>query len=106
MASYVCFVSLGWVVNLLFLFFFLFNDTATTEIYTLSLHDALPIWSYFYVFPNSIAVFSYQHMIGKHSAKWNIFQTDRIQLRLLGSLNVYVEYCVHSFIFGAKKQKK
>src|SRR5256885_9485988 len=28
---------------LLFLFFF-FNDTATTEIYTLSLHDALPIW--------------------------------------------------------------
>src|SRR2546422_1940379 len=29
---------------LLFLFFFFFNDTATTEIYTLSLHDALPIW--------------------------------------------------------------
>src|SRR2546429_9541458 len=28
----------------LFLFFF-FNDTATTEIYTLSLHDALPISS-------------------------------------------------------------
>src|SRR3712207_7239790 len=23
---------------------FFFNDTATTEIYTLSLHDALPIW--------------------------------------------------------------
>src|SRR2546430_16832480 len=32
-----CFVSLN------FLFFF-FNDTATTEIYTLSLHDALPIY--------------------------------------------------------------
>src|SRR5256885_7243908 len=31
-----------------FSFFFFFNDTATTEIYTLSLHDALPIsqkWS-------------------------------------------------------------
>src|SRR5476651_2871898 len=26
-----------------FLFFFFFNDTATTEIYTFSLHDALPI---------------------------------------------------------------
>src|SRR5216684_5180674 len=26
-----------------FSFFFFFNDTATTEIYTLSLHDALPI---------------------------------------------------------------
>ena len=25
-------------------FLFFFNDTATTEIYTLSLHDALPIW--------------------------------------------------------------
>src|SRR3712207_7235649 len=27
-----------------YVFFFFFNDTATTEIYTLSLHDALPIW--------------------------------------------------------------
>src|SRR5256885_11853316 len=26
--------------------FFFFNDTATTEIYTLSLHDALPIFSF------------------------------------------------------------
>src|SRR5687768_18264470 len=31
-------------VSLVFIFFF-FNDTATTEIYTLSLHDALPISS-------------------------------------------------------------
>src|SRR5690242_21722988 len=30
----------------LFLFFF-FNDTATTEIYTLSLHDALPIFAHY-----------------------------------------------------------
>src|SRR5436190_23868185 len=29
--------------HLSFFFFFFFNDTATTEIYTLSLHDALPI---------------------------------------------------------------
>src|SRR3712207_9119745 len=28
-----------------YVFFFFFNDTATTEIYTLSLHDALPICS-------------------------------------------------------------
>ena len=28
------------------MFSFFFNDTATTEIYTLSLHDALPIWDY------------------------------------------------------------
>src|SRR3989454_7413962 len=31
------------VVLCVSLFFFFFNDTATTEIYTLSLHDALPI---------------------------------------------------------------
>src|SRR3990172_3249467 len=31
------------VFCLKYLFFFFFNDTATTEIYTLSLHDALPI---------------------------------------------------------------
>src|SRR3989449_6882029 len=30
-------------VQFTILFFFFFNDTATTEIYTLSLHDALPI---------------------------------------------------------------
>src|SRR5882762_11688352 len=30
-------------MNFFIVFFFFFNDTATTEIYTLSLHDALPI---------------------------------------------------------------
>src|SRR3712207_8051458 len=29
---------------MIFIAFFFFNDTATTEIYTLSLHDALPIF--------------------------------------------------------------
>src|SRR2546426_10585066 len=33
-------------MSLSFSFFFFFNDTATTEIYTLSLHDALPISSF------------------------------------------------------------
>src|SRR2546422_9232416 len=32
-------------VRTLHSFFFFFNDTATTEIYTLSLHDALPIYN-------------------------------------------------------------
>src|SRR2546429_10016227 len=35
-----CFLSNSCILSL---FFFFFNDTATTEIYTLSLHDALPI---------------------------------------------------------------
>src|SRR5256885_13861164 len=36
-------------------FFFFFNDTATTEIYTLSLHDALPISFDFAITPSSPA---------------------------------------------------
>src|SRR5215210_8135577 len=38
----VCTVYNHLIVSFFFFFFF-FNDTATTEIYTLSLHDALPI---------------------------------------------------------------
>src|SRR5712692_5951005 len=33
------------MIVFIFVSFLFFNDTATTEIYTLSLHDALPIWS-------------------------------------------------------------
>src|SRR5438034_11612321 len=40
---YYSFFFLSFYQCLLFFFFF-FNDTATTEIYTLSLHDALPIY--------------------------------------------------------------
>src|ERR1039457_4926225 len=39
----VLFGSNTLILFFLFFFFFFFNDTATTEIYTLSLHDALPI---------------------------------------------------------------
>src|SRR5258708_25093516 len=39
---------------------FFFNDTATTEIYTLSLHDALPIW---------MAVLEGHVQIGQHAAR-------------------------------------
>src|SRR5260370_11341362 len=37
------FSTFGRSAIILCCFFFFFNDTATTEIYTLSLHDALPI---------------------------------------------------------------
>src|SRR5256885_2254583 len=40
--SYAVFCLKKKNIHLLYMFFF-FNDTATTEIYTLSLHDALPI---------------------------------------------------------------
>src|SRR5689334_24929165 len=54
MINFCCIIThhyYGFSCHLLFLFllslfsFFFFNDTATTEIYTLSLHDALPISS-------------------------------------------------------------
>src|SRR5436853_3751178 len=38
-------VVFSFLVFLFFFFFFFFNDPATTEIYTLSLHDALPIFA-------------------------------------------------------------
>ena len=39
-----CLKSFGYFFGIFVVFFF--NDTATTEIYTLSLHDALPIYTY------------------------------------------------------------
>src|SRR5882724_8824383 len=42
MTKSVCFIFFFFVI---LFFFFFFNDTPTTEIYTLSLHDALPIWA-------------------------------------------------------------
>src|SRR2546422_7080141 len=38
-----CVILVFWCFVLCVALFFFFNDTATTEIYTLSLHDALPI---------------------------------------------------------------
>src|SRR5256885_7958981 len=48
-SSYVIFFVIfidSSLLSLSFFFFFFFNDTATTEIYTLSLHDALPIFGH------------------------------------------------------------
>ena len=41
-ANMVVWFEIGFILFFFYCFFF-FNDTATTEIYTLSLHDALPI---------------------------------------------------------------
>src|SRR5438876_2302031 len=44
--------------------FFFFTDTATTEIYTLSLHDALPIFSRVrFLSANNAAVFEYSRPV-------------------------------------------
>src|SRR2546428_8409299 len=55
-------------------FFFFFNDTATTEIYTLSLHDALPIY-----IANNLANVSDGYSI---HAYWNYWNPERMVKRL------------------------
>src|SRR6266566_997706 len=54
------------------LFFFFFNDTATTEIYTLSLHDALPI--------RKVASRSSQHskMFGQPASSHTVCRPSRL----------------------------
>src|SRR5258708_18466977 len=61
-----------------FIFFF-FNDTATTEIYTLSLHDALPIY------PESI--FFYPAKLIKSAGRQNLFQLfERMKLEIQNNI--------------------
>src|SRR5437763_16827613 len=87
-----CVLSFPSLISPLFFFFF-FNDTATTEIYTLSLHDALPI----------TAPFAPQ-------SSWQIWLTDdqrfaerrdRKSTRLNSS-----HRCISYAVFCLKKKKK
>src|SRR2546422_11724919 len=80
-------------------FFFFFNDTATTEIYTLSLHDALPISHSHDVVhrdikPENILLQSGHALVAD-------FGIDRKSTRL-NSSHGYISYAV----FCLKKKKK
>src|SRR5258707_11339151 len=87
------------------LFFFFFNDTATTEIYTLSLHDALPICVIAVPVPplESLRV---QHLerllgiVGDADAACVISTADRKSTRL-NSSHANISYAV----FCLKKKK-
>src|SRR2546429_2660140 len=74
------------------LIFFFFNDTATTEIYTLSLHDALPIY------PQVDAGLLEAHRGARHVAAARA--RDRKSTRL-NSSHGYISYAV----FCLKKKK-
>src|SRR5256885_8960443 len=76
-------------------FFFFFNDTATTEIYTLSLHDALPISRAFGVRVRKDALCA---MARRCSA---LRKGDRKSTRL-NSSHLVISYAV----FCLKKKKK
>src|SRR2546430_14719395 len=55
-------------------FFFFFNDTATTEIYTLSLHDALPILLFIlpWAVPSIPTILSVRFML---NPEWGVINT-------------------------------
>src|SRR6266513_3263816 len=71
-------------------FFFFFNDTATTEIYTLSLHDALPIYG----------PLCYEHLTRAELMLGRPDRADRKSTRL-NSSHVSISYAV----FCLKKKK-
>src|SRR5438552_12126478 len=82
-----------------FLFFFFFNDPATTEIYTLSLHDALPIsHTGLELLAQRVHVRSTQYFF---VIKFNFVDLDRKSTRLNSSHQI-ISYAV----FCLKKKKK
>src|SRR3712207_7385278 len=87
--------------------FFFFNDTATTEIYTLSLHDALPIYARFGQTGPKVGSFDggygaglLARMVGQKKAR-EIWFLDRKSTRL-NSSHANISYAV----FCLKKKKK
>src|SRR6266576_5879621 len=76
--------------SLISLFFFFFNDTATTEIYTLSLHDALPI-----------SLHKATELLDLGDLHWPSVEGDRKSTRL-NSSHVEISYAV----FCLKNKKK
>src|SRR5437870_12516310 len=80
--------------------FFFFNDPATTEIYTLSLHDALPIsWGARLMATMSARAIATPMILPRELPR----KTDRKSTRL-NSSHVAISYAV--FCLKKKKQKK
>src|SRR5258708_38351411 len=90
-SMYPIFILSSFVIVL----FFFFNDTATTEIYTLSLHDALPIYT------NCARMCAYRLVWSKCSACFRLAGKDRKSTRLNSSHQI-ISYAV----FCLKKKKK
>src|SRR5256885_8467260 len=81
-------------------FFFFFNDTATTEIYTLSLHDALPI--FIAVQPRAKAELFDLEARGRMLNEKDLKLLDRKSTRL-NSSHLVISYAV--FCLKKKKQE-
>src|SRR5690242_21781923 len=85
------------------LFFFFFNDTATTEIYTLSLHDALPISGRCNFFGGHLRGAASQRIEFRSSGTTVAASRDRKSTRL-NSSHMSISYAV--FCLKKKKKKK
>src|SRR2546422_4708422 len=85
----------------MFFLFFFFNDTATTEIYTLSLHDALPISELVEVTDHLASCGDCCARFEKLAAARAQTEEDRKSTRL-NSSHGYISYAV----FCLKKKKK
>src|SRR5438270_13953584 len=77
--------------------FFFFNDTATTEIYTLSLHDALPICL---AIDSTVDIFTFyvphRHVYGE---QWIKFMKDGVNATPLPTVNT-TGYIDHAAFLG------
>src|SRR2546422_6907332 len=96
--------SLLYYSALSFFSFFFFNDTATTEIYTLSLHDALPILNSVTrtsVFSRSFSSRRFCSSTSRKLGPSSRSRRDRKSTRL-NSSHGYISYAV----FCLKKKKK
>src|SRR3712207_6987887 len=89
----------------LFCFFF-FNDTATTEIYTLSLHDALPIWP-----APGFRLQRLKDKLGGRCLASSELEMDRLPARILGRSEEHTselqsrQYLVCRLLLEKKKKK-
>src|SRR5260221_11754413 len=77
-------------------FFFFFNDTATTEIYTLSLHDALPICDSTRPYPSKLPELQYP----KHWERVRVSHNGLIYWR---ALRVYIGYLLAGQWIGVQE---
>src|SRR5438105_15762245 len=98
LVSVLSYILLFLICCLLFFFFFFFNDTATTEIYTLSLHDALPIYQ-------RRQFFRSQRLAGHGCSVLIWYRCWTLQDRKSTRLNSSHEWISYA-VFCLKKKKK
>src|SRR2546430_17505081 len=78
-------------------FFFFFNDTATTEIYTLSLHDALPIFLGMVFPPAVVSFFSGANVARAQAVDLNRIIFPYLFFIALAALAMGILNCFHIF---------